>query len=268
MEIQQEKTNTKHCPMVSVIMPAYNSEQFIEKSIRSALGQTYSNLEVIVIDDCSKDRTVQIVQKLAQEDNRVRLIQNETNAGAANSRNKGMDCSRGAYVALLDSDDIWHPDKLQKQIKLAEETGAGLIYCSYAMVDEQGKKKCRDFVVNERISLNSMLRKNDIGCSTVLMRADVIQQRRFSNAYYHEDYVLWLQLLKEGVQAVGIREVLVDYTLRDNSRAANKVNAAKRRWEIYRSFMGFSVIRSGFYLMQYAVSGVLKYAQTRQKHES
>ena len=259
MEIQQEKVNMQHCPLVSVIMPAYNSEQFIEKSIRSALAQTYSNLEIIVIDDCSSDGTVQIVQKLAQEDNRVRLIQNETNAGAANSRNKGMDCSRGAYVALLDSDDIWYPDKLQKQIKLAEETGAGLIYCSYAMVDEQGKKKCRDFVVNEQVSLKSLLRKSEISCSTALLRADVIQQRRFCNAYYHEDYVFWLQLLKDGVQTAGLREVLADYTLRDSSRAANKVNAAKRRWEIYRSFMGFSMIRSGFYLMQYAVSGVLKY---------
>ena len=268
MAIQQDNANAQYCPLVSVIMPAYNSEQFIEKAIRSALAQTYSNLEMIVIDDCSKDSTVQIVQKLAQEDNRVRLIQNETNAGAANSRNKGMDCSRGAYVALLDSDDIWHPDKLQKQIKLAQESGAGLIYCSYAMVDEQGKKKCRDFVVNEHICLESMLRKNEIGCSTVLLRSDVLNQHRFSNEYYHEDYVLWLQLLKEGVQAAGIREVLVDYTLRNNSRAANKVNAAKRRWEIYRSFMGFSVIRSGFYLIQYAVLGVWKYAQMHQKHES
>lgn len=265
MEIQQEKVNMRHCPLVSVIMPAYNSEQFIEKSIRSALMQTCSNLEIIVIDDCSKDGTVQIVQKLAQEDDRVRLIQNETNLGAANSRNKGMDCSRGAYVALLDSDDIWYPEKLEKQIKLAEETGAGLLYSSYAMVDEQGKKKCRDFVVNEQITLESMLRKNEIGCSTVLLRGDVIQQRRFSNAYYHEDYVLWLQLLKEGVKAAGIREVLVDYTLRDNSRAANKVNAAKKRWEIYRSFMGFSVIRSGFYLMQYAILGVLKYAELHRE---
>ena len=265
MEIQQEKVNMRHCPLVSVIMPAYNSEQFIEKSIRSALTQTCSDLEIIVIDDCSKDGTVQIVQRLAQEDDRVRLIQNETNLGAANSRNKGMDCSRGRYVALLDSDDIWYPEKLEKQIKLAEETGAGLLYSSYAMVDEQGKKKCRDFLVNERISLKSMLRKNEIGCSTVLLRADVIQQRRFSNAYYHEDYVLWLQLLKEGVPAAGLREVLVDYTLRDNSRAANKVNAAKKRWEIYRSFMGFSVIRSGFYLMQYAILGVLKYAELHRE---
>lgn len=253
-------TGVTNCPKVSVIMPAYNSEEFIEQAIRSALNQTYSNLEVIVIDDNSSDTTKDIVERLAVEDDRVKLIQNDHNLGAARSRNKGIDLCSGEYVALLDSDDIWYPRKLEVQMELAIKEKADIVYCSYAMIDEQGHKKCSDFIVSEQITLDSTLAKNEIGCLTVILGPNVIRKYRFSHEYYHEDFALWVQLLKDGMKAVGTKQVLAAYRLRENSRAANKFNAAKRRWRIYRNLLGLSAIKSGYYLLRYAVSGVLKYS--------
>ena len=134
-------------PLVSVIMPAYNAEPFIEEAISSVLSQTTSDWELIVIDDGSSDCTQKIISKFTSEDARVHLIINEENMGVAKTRNRGLDLFQGKYVALLDSDDYWAPQMLEKMIARAEETGADIIYCSYALVDEQGKKVCNDFIV-------------------------------------------------------------------------------------------------------------------------
>lgn len=131
-------------PMVSVIMPAYNAAAYIAEAIRSVQSQTMMDWELLVIDDCSSDDTRQIVQTLARKDSRIHLLPNEKNMGTARTRNRGMDLCHGVYIALLDSDDVWYPQKLQQQIDLAEETGADIVYCSYAMVDQQRKPKCPD----------------------------------------------------------------------------------------------------------------------------
>ena len=252
------------CPKVSVIMPAYNSEEFIEQAIRSALNQTYSNLEVIVIDDNSNDGTNSIVKKLADEDDRVILVRNEHNLGAAQSRNKGMDLCRGEYVALLDSDDVWYPEKLEVQMELAQKENADIVYCSYAITDEKGQKKCPDFIVSECASLESTIIKSEISCSTAILGPGVIKGYRFPHEYYHEDLALWLRLLKDGMKAVGTKQVLAEYRLRGNSRAANKMHVAKQRWIIYRSLLGLSAVKSSYCLLRYAVGGFLKYRESKR----
>jgi teichuronic acid biosynthesis glycosyltransferase TuaG len=246
-------------PLISVIMPAYNSRCYIKDAIASVQAQTYSNWELLVIDDGSSDETCRVVQELEAADSRIRLYKNDRNMGTAATRNRGLELSKGVYVALLDSDDLWHPQKLEKQYELAKRESADIVYSSYAMVDAHGKTQCSDFLVPERAVLSQMLKENVIGCSTVLLSAEAMCQFRFSREYYHEDYVLWLDMLRAGKKAVGLREVYVKYRIHASGRAANKKASAKRRWIIYRSFMKMSVPKSLYYLSCYTVNGLRKY---------
>lgn len=246
-------------PLVSVIMAAYNAVTYIKAAIQSVQAQTVTDWELLVIDDGSKDETAALVSELARQDSRIRPISNAQNMGTARSRNRGLDLARGQYVAFLDSDDQWYPDKLEKQLILAKEKNADIVYASYAIVDEQGNKRCPDFVVPEAVDMKSMLIRNDIGCSTVMLSGAMVEKYHFCPDYYHEDYALWLEMLKAGAVAVGVTDVLVDYRYHSSSRAANKIGSAKCRWRVYRDALGMNVITSSWYLMQYAFGGIWKY---------
>lgn len=246
-------------PLVSVIMPAYNAQEYIEAAIRSVQAQTVEDWELLVIDDCSVDQTRRVVETMARSDSRIRIILNEENMGTARSRNRGIELRRGRYVAFLDSDDQWRPRKLELQLALAKEKNADIVYSSYAIVDQYGEKLCNDFVVPPTTSLKAMLCRNDIGCSTVLLSERAAAQYRFLESFYHEDYALWLKILQDGMIAVAVPEVLVDYRYHTDSRASNKLSSAKRRWRIYRDLVGMSLVQSSWYQLRYAFNGVWKY---------
>lgn len=251
--------------MVSVIMPAYNMERFIEQAIRSVMNQTYWDWELLVIDDGSKDETCQIAERLSAEDSRVRLIRNEKNMGVARTRNRGLDLCRGEYIALLDSDDVWHPEKLEKQLTRMQQTGADLSYCSYAMVDENGERIKEDYLVPDSIDFEGLLRENVIGCSTVMLTAAAAVSHRFTVDFYHEDYVLWLEMLRAGKKAVGCRDVLVNWRYLSNSRSFNKVQAAKNRWKIYREYLKLPWTKAIVVFGFYATSSLRKYLSKTER---
>lgn len=246
-------------PFVSIIMPTYNCELYIEAAIRSVVGQTYRNWELIVIDDGSTDSTFTIAQRLATEDSRIKLIQNSTNMGVAKTRNRGFDLSRGEYVALLDSDDIWHSSKLEKQLALAESTGADVIYCSYGIIDENGNKLCSDFIVPETTDYDDMLVSSVINCSTALLSKNIAENYSFCSDYYHEDLLLWLKIMRDNKQARGVVEILADYRVSRGSRSFNKLHSAIHRWKIYRKCMKEPFFRSVSLIIQYAILAVKKY---------
>ena len=156
-------------PLISIIMPAYNCERYIEEAIRSVKEQSYTNWELLVINDGSTDTTEDVVRALALEDGRIKLIENPANMGVAKTRNRGFELSQGQYVALLDGDDVWLPEKLEKQVRLAQETGAEIVYCSYSIVDESRKKICDDFIVPDTIDYEGMLVRSVVSCSTALL---------------------------------------------------------------------------------------------------
>ncbi len=244
---------------VSVIMPAYNAAAYIEQAIRSVMEQTYTNWQLLVIDDCSTDDTYAIAQRLAAEDDRIRPLRNEHNSGVAVTRNRGLELSVGAYVAFLDSDDVWHPDKLAAQIQMAEREQAGLVYTSYAIVDADGQPCKQPYTVPERITFTDLLKENVIGCSTVLLSAAVAETYRFVTGFFHEDYCLWLDILRDGHTAVGCTDILTDWRLIMNSRSFNKKKASRNRWRIYRQHLRFSVCKSLRYFSSYAWRGIAKY---------
>lgn len=249
----------EHTPLVSVIMPAYNAARFIEESIRSVRNQTVTDWELIVADDCSADETCEIVKRLAVEDSRIRLIHNEVNSGVAKTRNRALDLVRGKYAAFLDSDDIWYPEKLQKQMALLEEKQADLSYTSYRLVKAEDKEPISIYRVPEKTAFEDMLSQNRVGCSTVLMTRELADGFRFGLEYYHEDYVLWLQMLQSGARFAGLTEVQVDYRFYPTSKAGNKLTSAKHRWDIYRRYLKLPCLKSTCCMARYALAGMKKY---------
>lgn len=246
-------------PAVTVIMPAYNMERFIETAIRSVMEQTFRDWKLLVIDDGSKDRTCAIVEQLAAEDSRVALVRNPENVGVAKTRDRGIDLVTGAYIAFLDSDDIWCPEKLEKQLAKLQQTGADFCYSSYSIIGKDGSKVREDYIVPETVNYAQQLKENRIGCSTVLIRTDVAAKYRFNTGFYHEDYILWVRLLRDGYRAVGCSEVLTQWRYIDNSRSFNKYRAAQNRWRIYREYLKLPLVKSIWVFCNYAVGGMRKY---------
>ena len=246
-------------PTVSVVMPAYNVEKYITDAIDSVIAQSFGDWELIIIDDCSSDGTADIIRAKLDQDARIFAVFSEENHGVAYCRNLALDMCRGKYIALLDADDLWHPDKLKKQLELAEETGADIIYCSYSMIDEHGEKCHPDFIVEEETNYRKMLIKSVLSCSTVLLRHDRIANERFDGSTYHEDYLYWISLLKSGCIARGCREPLADYRIVNGSRSNNKLRSAKKRWDIYRKSLKLPFAESCILFVAYAAAGLKKY---------
>lgn len=251
-------------PLVSVIMPVYKARDFVEEAIRSVMAQSVTDWELLVIDDCSPDDSSEVVRALAETDGRIRLICNERNMGVARTRNRGIELSRGKYIALLDSDDAWYPSKLASQLALLEQTGAGLCYCSYRIVDVGGKPVKPDYLVPSRVDYEGLLKENVILCSSMLVPAELAKKIRFNADFYHEDYVFVLDILKEGHIAAGCMEPLAEWRYMENTRSFDKRKAAANRWRIYRDYLKLPLPKSVYVFACYALAGARKYFRKRR----
>lgn len=244
--------------LISVVIPAYNSERYISDTIKSVIAQTHKNWELFVVDDGSTDRTREIVKALADTDTRITLVCNDKNLGVSKTRNRGFEMACGSYVALLDSDDVWHSDKLEKQLEVANQTGCDIIYCSYAIIDENGQH-LSEYIVPKKTTYNDMLKESTISCSTAMLSKRIADTERFSPEHYHEDYAYWLHLLKSGYTATASVEVLADYRVAKGSRSHDKLKSAKNRWHIYRKVEHLPLWRSVSAFCSYAIRGTIKY---------
>lgn len=251
--------NMNSKPLVSVVMPTYNCQRYIESAIRSVMNQSYSDWELIVVDDLSDDSTSALVQRLSDIDKRIRLVKNESNMGAAQSRNRGLELSVGDYVAFLDSDDIWCSEKLEHQLQIMRDSYAEISYTSYSIINETGNRCKSDYIVPESLTFDELLKENFIGCSTVMVTREIADKYRFTNEFYHEDYCLWLDILRNGHKSVGCTDVLVNWRYLSNSRSYDKKGSAVNRYRIYREHLGFSVFKSIKLMFYYTVRGIKKY---------
>ncbi|MBE6638187.1 MAG: glycosyltransferase family 2 protein [Ruminococcaceae bacterium] len=245
--------------MISIIMPAYNAERYIEEAIRSVIDQTYTHWELLIIDDCSDDNTYAIAMEYAGKDSRISVYKNDKNMGVAATRNRGFDLCSGDYVALLDSDDVWETEKLKKQFEKLLKDKADIVYCSYSIVNGNGEKIKADYIVPEQTDFESMLKENVIGCSTVILSRDIADKYRFKTEYFHEDYVLWLDLLRDGYKAAGCAKSLVKWRYFEDSRSFNKRKSAFNRFKIYRNHLKFSLFKSMYLFICYMFAGIKKY---------
>lgn len=242
-------------------MPVYNGEKYIKLAINSVISQSYKDWNLIVVNDGSTDSTASIVQSFVEEDSRIKLIDNNGKKGAAGARNYGLSLSSGDYVAFIDCDDVWHSEKLKKQLDLMKKEGMDFSYTSYEIIDSNGANCKQNYIVPERISFKQMLKENFVGCSTVIISQKITNKYSFSTEFYHEDYCLWLQLLKDGYNAIGCTEPLVKWRFIHGSRSSNKFNSAIRRWNIYRKHLCLSLFQSYKYFALYMFNGILKYSK-------
>ncbi len=244
--------------LISIIMAAYNSEKTIEQAISSVIAQTYPQFELLVIDDCSTDNTAALIERLAQRDSRIRLIRNEKNSGVSYTRKRGLKEACGEWIAILDSDDAWRPNKLEKQIALQQEKNADLLYTGSAFMGSNGN--AIDYILHApaEIDYRRLLKQNLISNSSVLVRKTLYVKYYAIGDNMHEDFAMWLQMLKAGNVAYGVDEPLLVYRLAKSSKSGNKFQAAKMNWNTYRH-VGLNVISAAFYECCYVVKGVLKY---------
>ena len=242
--------------MVSIIMPAYNAEKTLAQAVASALAQTYKNFELIIIDDRSTDTTSILAHSFS--DSRVRVLTNDKNSGAPQSRHNGANCARGQWLAFLDSDDIWAPDKLEKQLQLQKARNADLVFTGSAFIAQDGTPKDWLLHVPHTISYRKLLKQNIISNSSVLVRKEQYLACECLCGGLHEDFVCWIRMLKSGALACGIDEPLLTYRLSPNSKSGNKLKAAKMNWRAYRT-AGLSIPKAAYYMVFYTVNSLLKY---------
>jgi teichuronic acid biosynthesis glycosyltransferase TuaG len=243
--------------LVSVIMPAYNAATTIRRSIDSVLAQTRRDLELIIVDDGSTDSTQALVEEYARADTRVRLHRQVTNAGVAAARNAGIERAQGEYVAFLDSDDWWHPRKLELQIEQMQASDARVSYCAYQRIDEDGRL-LSSIQPPSVLTHADMLRSNFIGNLTGVYKRSLGPARFLPIG--HEDYVFWLQMVRRAGRAIRIEhgEPLAYYLVREGSVSANKLRAAGWQWRIYRDIEGLSLPRAMKFMLHYICNALAK----------
>lgn len=244
--------------LVSVIMPAYNAEKYIRQAIDSVRSQTYQEWELIVVDDASQDSTYAIVKEYCQKDIRIKLIQNPQNQGVSYTRKNGVEAAEGEWVAFLDSDDAWKPEKLQKQVELQKQYNAKLVFTGSAFMDSKGKQMDWILHVPQEIGYRQLLKQNLISNSSVLVDKISYQNYAVVANDIHEDFACWLQFLRDGNTAYGIDEPLLVYRLSALSKSGNKLKAALMNWKTYRA-IGLNHIVAAYYMACYVLKSFLKY---------
>jgi teichuronic acid biosynthesis glycosyltransferase TuaG len=251
-------------PTVSVITPAFNAARFMRETIKSVQAQTLTDWEMIVVDDCSTDNTKDVVEEQARKDPRIRLIRMDSNSRQALARNKGIREARGKYIAFLDSDDLWFPEKLAMQTEFMEKTGYALTYTSYKKINEKGDVISSPLKFPPVVNLESLLKSNYIGCLTAVYNAEKIGKVYMPNITKREDYALWLKILSMGYKAYLVDRCLAMYRVRPGSVSNNKACAAFYQWKVYREVEKLSLIKSLEYFFSYALNGVMKFWGLRE----
>ena len=244
--------------LVSIIMPSYNASRFITESIKSVIVQTYQNWELLIADDCSKDSSVEVIKKIIDKDQRIKLFSLLKNVGAAAARNVAIEHANGQYIAFLDSDDVWEPEKLERQLAFMKENKYAFTYSEYYVMEEDGKKTGSFIRIPSSLSYRQYLRNTIIGCLTVVIDRNIVGDFRMPLIKSSHDMALWLLIMKRGYKAYGIKEVLAGYRLVSTSNTAKKWKAAKDVWRVYRKIEHLSVLFSAFCVCGYVFNAVIK----------
>ena len=248
--------------LISIIMAAYNAEKTIEQAINSVLSQTYPDFELLVVNDCSTDKTAMLAEAIVKKDDRVRLISNEKNSGVSYTRKHGLEEASGEWVAILDSDDAWAPEKLEKQINLQKKTNADLLFTGSAFMDADGKPIDWYLAAPAEVTYRQLLKQNVLSNSSALVRKELYAKYYAVGDGMHEDFALWLNILKDGRKAYGVDEPLLIYRIAKSSKSGNKFKAAKMNWNTYR-YIGLNPIEAAYYEGWYMIKNVIKYTNLK-----
>ena len=244
--------------LVSVIIPYYKKKKFILETVESALNQSYPNLEILLIYDDDNENDLNFIRELQKRDNRIIVIKNKTRMGAGISRNIGINKSKGKYVAFLDADDTWHPNKLNKQIKFMKNFNYFATHTSYSIINESklviGKRIARSF-----LKLDELLKSCDIGTSTVIIRKNIFDTNiKFASLKTKEDFVLWLRLLKKNIKIYALNEDLTKWKKSKNSLSSSTFQKLIDGFKVYYIYMNFGCLKSIYYLICLCVNFIKK----------
>ena len=264
---------------ISIIMPAYNSSRTIGASMQSVISQSYKDWELLVVDDCSKDETKDIVNGIIEKNSGldIKLYRNPENMGVAYSRNFGVREAEGDLIAFLDSDDLWTRDKLEKQVKLLENLryqdesiavnykNPVLLFTGSAFITSKNEKLGYILHIPEKIGRKELQKQNIISCSSVLASKELLLKHEFpvTKAPIHEDFVVWIEILKEIPYAYGVDEPLLIYRVSDSSKSSRKSKAAVMNWNTYR-YVGMGIPESIYYMLCYTVRGLKKWSRIKR----
>lgn len=244
--------------LVSVVMPSYNTAGTVEESIQSVLSQSYANWELIVVDDHSADATAEIIKRTAGRDPRVRLFINERNLGAAAARNRGIHEAAGDYIAFLDSDDLWHKDKLKNQLAFMQDNGADISYTATAYI-KNGIRSNYVLRAEKKLTYKNLLKGNIMSCSSVMVTRDTMRRNLFPARVFriHEDYAAWLLIVREKGFACGLDEPLLIYRMSGNSKSSGRTASAAMNYNAYR-VTGYNFFLSFLFTLRYTKHSISK----------
>ena len=235
---------------VSVIIPTYNSSKTVKRSIESVLNQTHQNFEIIITDDNSNDNTVSLIEKYLKKHNNIKLFCLDENRGAGYARNFCIEKASGDYIAFLDSDDYWYPNKLEIQIRFMKKRNIHFTYSSYDIIDEDGKK-LNKIAAKPKIDYIDILRNNYLGCLTVIYDVNYFGKLYMPKLRKRQDWCLWIDIIKKNGTVYGIKDSLGAYSIHKKSLSSNKIKLLKYNWLVYKQHLGFSYFFSTFLLIQY-----------------
>ena len=248
--------------LVSIITPCYNGSKYVAQTIESVLAQTYQNWEMLIVDDGSKDNSVEIIKKFSEKDFRIQLIQ-QPNGGSANARNHGIREAQGRYIALLDADDLWKPEFLAEQIAFMKEKQTLCVYSSYERIDENSNKCLLPLICRPSVTYKDMLVRNYVGCLTGLYDCSKI-----GKIYLHEelksirdDYAYWLDVVKASGTAYGNQKVLARYRVLQNSTTGKKKKLIKAQYKFYRNYLKLNPFVSVINTLRWGIAGLINFSK-------
>ena len=244
--------------LVSIVMPNYNSVKFIKETIDSVISQTYQNWELIIVDDCSSDNSLEIIKQY--KDNRIRIQENKSNSGAAISRNNAIESAKGRWIAFLDSDDLWDSNKLLKHLQFMTQTKSSFSFTNYYVLNSNNELISKYAPSKDSYNYNDILKHCSIGCSTVIYDCEKLGKFFMPvDAIKREDFACWLKILKVIKNANCYHEFLTTYRVHTNSVSSNKFKMIKYQWNVYRKIEKISFFKSLYYMINWAIRGVFKY---------
>ncbi len=245
--------------LISIIVPVYNVEKFIVETMDCVRSQTYANWELLLVDDCGPDNSARVIEEYMKNtgDVRIRLIKQPSNMGAARARNRGLSEAKGRYIAYLDADDLWVPEKLERELSFMQERNAAFAFTGYEFADEQGRGTGTVVRVPDTMNYKQALKNTTIFTTTVMFDTEKIEKSLLEMPVMKsEDTALWWKVLRNGYVAYGLDENLVKYRRPGKSLSSNKLEAIRRIWNLYRKAEGMSIPNSAWHLCFWAVRAV------------
>ena len=244
--------------LISIITPSYNSEKYLKECIESVLNQTYSNWEMLLVDDASIDGSRSIIESYSSKESRIKTILLDENSGAAKARNIAIDRSEGRYIAFLDSDDIWFSEKLEIQLMFMRDNKYAFTFSSYDVITEDALRVVSRISAPIKISYSQYLKNTIIGCLTVMIDKSKFDNIKMPILRSSHDMALWLDLLREREYAYGIQQSLAQYRSVKSSNTSNKFKAACDVWKVYRDHESLNFLYSIYNFMFYVVNAFKK----------